>query len=238
MIKEKTSMLKHPVFLSLVIFIIFGQAAFGANMHFSTGGANTISWTITKTSGVAVLSFENNEIDASDPTPDTVLNDLIDLPDMTLTNQVVTNIGGVDFVTVDLVPIDPTLQIRADVAVGSVAADDIVMSADLIADGLLTVGANYIAYSSVQDDLNNVTHVAGYSNVIDVIAAADVGGYDVDLSFSGDSAAALSDLLAGTADGSVSGTLSGQINAVPEPGMIAMLSLVAVVFLLRRKHRV
>ena len=230
-------MVKHSVYLSLVVcvsIIFFGQAAFVASIGYSTLGNDSTSWTITKTGGVSILSFFDNEVDTSNPTPDTVLHDLVDLPDMTLTN-VITLAPGLLQAT--LVPAGP-LQIRADVAAGSVAANTVVMSADLVDGGYLTVGTTYMAYSNQQDDLNNVTHVAGYSNVIDIFAAGDAAGYDVDLSFTGDAVAGGSvyDLVvAGALDGSVSGTLSGQINAVPEPGMIAMLSLVAVAFLLRRK---
>ncbi len=230
-------MRKCSLYLSLVACIIFSQAALGESIQFSTGGDNDTSWTITVSGGAAVLSFTNNEIDTSNPSPDAVLDDLIDLPDMTLTNLQTTSIGGLDLITATLVPDNSPLTIKADVASGPAAADQTVMSADLVEGGYLTVGTNFIAYSNAQDDLNNVTHVAGYSDVIDMFAAADAAGFDVDFSFSGDTAVALFDLLDVLADGSVSGTLSGQIVAVPEPGMIVLLGLGAGVFLLRRKHR-
>ena len=166
-------MRKCSVYLSFVVCIMFGQAALGESMHFSTGGDNNTSWTITVSSQVAVLSFMNNEIDTADPSPDAVLDDLIDLPNMTLTNLQTTNISGLDLITATLVPENSPLTIRADVASGPAAADQVVMSADLVESGYLTVGTNFIAYSNAQDDLNNVSHLAGYSAVIDKCAAAE-----------------------------------------------------------------
>ncbi|MEA1949788.1 MAG: hypothetical protein U9N87_00265 [Planctomycetota bacterium] len=216
---------------------MFGQASFGDNIHFSTGGYNNISWTITMSGGEAVLSFTNNEIDTTEPSPDAAINDLIELPDMTLTNLLVTNIGGLDMVSATLIPIDPSLTINADVASGTASAGQVVMSANLMEGTFLSVGANFMAYSNVQDDLNSISHVAGYSDVIDVFAAANLAGYDVDLSFSGDASGSLSDLLGGTADGSVSGSLSGQITAaIPEPStaVLCLGFLVSGVCLFRR----
>lgn len=225
----------YLLFSVLLACIMFGQAALGATMFFSTGGEHNTSWTITVSNQVAVLSFMNNEVDATIPFPDALLDDLVDLPDMTLTNLQATTISGFDIISATLVPDGSPLTVRADIASGPAAADQIVLSANIIQGGYLTVGSNFIAYSTVQDDLFNLSHLAGYSDVIDTFAAADAAGLEVDLSFSGDTSETLLNMLNTLSDGAVSGTLSGQITAVPEPGMIAMLSLGAAIFLLRRK---
>jgi len=207
----------------------------GASLQFSTGGANTYSWTVEVTSGVATISFENNEVDASDPSPDAVLNDFLDMPSMTLSGITPTTIPpGVDVITASLVPDGSPLTITSDVAVGPVPAATEVMSADVAVGGLLTVGTNFIAYSNEADDLDLIGYEAGYSAVIDGFAAAEAAGIDLDLSFGGDASASLYQLLADLNDGSVSGTLSGQI--VPEPMTLSLCALGAAVLLRRRKR--
>ena len=207
----------------------------GASLQFSTGGANTYSWTVTVSSGVPVISFENNEVDASDPSPDAVLDDFLDMPSMTLTGITPTTIPpGFNVITASLVPDGSPLTITSDVAVGPVPAATQVMSADVASGGFLTVGTNFIAYSNETDDLNLISYISGYSAVIDGFAAAEAAGIDLDLSFGGDASASLYQLLANLNDGSVTGTLSGQI--VPEPMTLSLCALGAAVLLRRRKR--
>jgi hypothetical protein len=230
-------MLRKGFFISAVICLLSFMPAYvqaDYSVNFSTGGENLSSWTMTVTSGVAVLSFGNNEIDTSYPTPDPVLDDLIDLPSMTLTNLATYNIGGFDLITATLIPDGSDLTIRADVASGSVMAGQTVMSAAVATGGFLTVGKNFIAYSNEADDLDMTNSVAGYSVVIDEFAWADGQGINLDLSFSGDTAQALFNLLDTMDDGSVSGVLSGQIVAVPEPVTLSLLALGGLSLLRRR----
>ncbi|MBN2293408.1 MAG: hypothetical protein JXM70_13345 [Pirellulales bacterium] len=188
--------------------------------------------------GTAVLSFTNNEIDTTDPTPDAALNDLIDLPDMTLTNLTLTNYFGIDMITADLVPSDSSLEITANAASGGVGSGQVVMSADITHGRFLAVGTNFVAYSDEQDDLGNIISLCpGYSDVIDAFAAADAAGKYVDLSISGDASQIITKLLNGTSDGSISGTLSGQLTAaIPEPSTAALCLclLLSGICLLRR----
>jgi len=226
------------VYLCLAIVCVIGASSFGSSIGFSTGGENNYSWTVNLTGGTAVMSFYNNNVDASDPTPDTVLNDRIQLPAMTLSNiQKIPVTPTISIITANLTPADTGISLSADAAAGSVAAGDVVLSATLGTSSLLTVGTNFIAYSDPQDDIDIISYTAGYSAVLDAFAAADVAGYNVDLSFSGDTSAALNlyTLLDTMANGSVSGTLSGQIVAVPEPFTIGLLGMGGIALLRRRR---
>lgn len=220
----------------LIVCCVDVLPAFGAYLvGFSTGGANNYSWSVTVSGGTAVLSFSNNQIDTSDPFPDAVLDDHIDLPSMTLTNIQTVVYPGFNIITASLVPDGSDLMIRADVASGPASAGDTVMRSQVMASGLLTVGSNFIAYSNQADDLNITYRLAGYSAVINGFVAAEQQGFDVDLSFGGDASASLFNALNTlNVDSVTRGTLSGQIVAVPEPMTIALFGLGGL--LLRRKH--
>lgn len=232
---------RHLVFslsLLLVLSVLVAAPAHGTitSLGFSTGGQNNFSWTATATSGTVVMSFENNEVDASNPDFDPVLNDQINLPDMTLENILKTNVGGLDIITGDLVPDGTNLTIVSDVASGLIPAGTMVMSAEVERGGLLTVGTNFIAYSSDADDLDITDYTLSYSAVIDDFYAAENQGFNLDLSFGGDSFGSLFSLIDNLPmDGSVSGTLSGQITAVPEPATVMLLGLGGLVVLRKKK---
>ena len=98
---------KMCLFVTAAVCVaVFSVPTFATTtLGFSTGGTNNFSWTVTLTGGAGVLSFENNEVDTSNPAPDAVLNDRINLPSMNLTNIQSVNMIGVDFITATLVPI-------------------------------------------------------------------------------------------------------------------------------------
>lgn len=236
-------MQKSIVFtISIVISSLLALPAFGATIAFSTGGANDISWTITVTGGSAVLSFDNIEVDTSVPSPDPVLNDFITLPDMAMSDIIATVVDpdgagpfpAIDIITATLTPVNVDMSIIADVGDSTVPGGTTVLSATVKPDSTLAVGTSFIAYSGAADDLDLTGQELGYSDVIDEIAAAENAGYAIDLSFGG-SSEGLFDLLSTLEDGSVSGTLSGQIVAIPEPLTLSLLGLGGIVFLRRRK---
>jgi hypothetical protein len=211
--------------------------AWGASIAFSTGQANNYSWTVTVAGGAATMNFGNNDVDMSNPFPDPVLNDHVGIPAMALSNIQTVHLGpGFDLVTANLAPMSPALlTLTADANAGSVVSGDIVMAAQVKSGGMLAVGSNFIAFSEQADDLDIVQHVANYSAVIDQFAALDTLGFNLDLSFSGDASGSLYSLLSTLHDGSVTGTLSGQIVIVPEPMTLALLGLGGMI-LFRRKH--
>jgi len=224
--------------LSFVLGTLFlAMPVFGTSIAFSTGQSNNYSWTVTVAGGAATMSFANNDIDISSPFPDPVLNDHVGLPSMALSNIQTINLGpGFDIVTANLTPMNPALlTIAADVASGPAAAGDIVMTAQVKNSGMLAIGTNFVAYSDQKDDLDVLQHMTGYSAVIDQFTSLDTLGFDLDLSFSGDVSGSLYNLLHNLNDGSVSGTLSGQIVIVPEPMTVVVLGLGGVI-LFRRKH--
>jgi hypothetical protein len=207
------------------------------SLAFSTGGGNAYSWTMTVSGGVATLSFSNNKIDACSPFPDPVLNDAINLPSMTLTNITSTPLPGFDIITAILVPNGSPLAIYADAASPPAAAGDLILAATVGNGGMLSIGTNFIAYSNVQDDLNVISYMSGYSNVLGGFVTAESLGYNLDLSFGGDTPSInlLHNLLHNLNNGSVSGTLSGQITAIPEP-IISVMLLLGGAFMARRRR--
>jgi hypothetical protein len=177
------------------------------------------------------MTFSNLEVDLSSTGPlDPVIKDFVGLPTMTLTN-IVDN-GPLFGISATLIPAGP-LTITSDV-------DGLVkMTASVGNGGVLYAGTNFQAYSILKDDLNITSHTAGYSTVIDQLKAIDVdtGGF-LDLSFTG-SDGDMYAFLKGTADGSIKGNLSGQINGVyvPVPGAILLGGIgVSLVGWLRRRR--
>ena len=221
-------MRKTSITLFAAIAMLGSQSWAMPSLQFSTVQGNN-SWTVTESAGAYTISFQNINVDASSPTPDPVLDDLIHLPDMTLSS--IASSGGM--IVAQLTP-SAALSVEADVAgPASVAAGDTVFTANVAPGSFLTVGTTFIAYSSPQDDLGIVAHTAGYSSVLDGLVTAELAGLQIDLSFGSGSSAALYNMLANQATGSVSGGgLEGQISAVatsavaiPAPGALLLGSL-------------
>jgi len=198
-------------------------------LDFSTETNSASSWTLSSPDGINwTLSFGAGTIEVDSPLGDPVLNDLVDLPSMTL--GIITDIGG-NIVTASLNP-SGSLTITPD---GGGAP---VMTATVGTGGSLYIGANYVAYSAVKDDLTVTNYIALYSTTIDDFATYDAAGYDFDLSFTGQASGStdLYVLLTGGVAGSASGTISGQMSITPEPATIALLGLGGLL-LRRRKLR-
>jgi hypothetical protein len=88
------------------------------------------------------------------------------------------------------------------------------MTAGVGIGGILIAGTTWVAFSTSSNDLTNINAATpGYSAVIDNMASSGSGNRIVDFSLGGTSSTQLSALLGSAGDGTVSGTLSGQINA-------------------------
>ena len=204
---------------------MFGLVAQGASLHFATDDWFIDSWEVTGVSGVYTMTFENLIVDTSVPVGDAVVGDAVNLPSMALSGITMYP----SMITAALTPASSELlSLVADTGQGTV------MEAEVNPSGLLAVGTNWMAYSATADDLDLVSWLTPYSAVIDTFVAAEAAGYDVDLSFSGDGVPTLYNMLLNGSDGSVSGPLSGQISAVPEPVSLVLLSLGGVVLARRR----
>ncbi|UCG48247.1 MAG: hypothetical protein JSU94_00435, partial [Phycisphaerales bacterium] len=229
--------MKKIVLGLLSILVLAGVSQAGPTLYFSTGDEAETSWTAYETvagSGVYEMSFDNIVVDKAVPASANLIGDTVALPTMAITEMAydVTIIGGlpIKIVTASLTPvIDPARGLDGRIYIfDNAAPGNAMMEADLGGGGMLSIARNYMAYSNPQSDLTNIGYssagYAGYSVIIDGFVDAADNGLLVDLSFSGDSASDLYTLLKGEG-GPVSGTISGQMSAIPAPGAVLLGSL-------------
>jgi len=188
------------------------------SLDFSTKLGSASAWDLRWTGTNWRLSFTRGAtvVDSSNPADSALDDDFVVLPTMDLSD--VQDFGT--FLTATLTP-RGALEIASNPGTSAT-----VMRASVGTGGMLSIGTNYVAYSKQQDDLNITFHNPNYGTVIPQLVADEQRGLDLDMSFSGDATGSvnLHDLIL-TRAGKASGTLSGQITAIPEPGTILLLGL-------------
>ncbi len=186
-------------------------------MIFSTNlnAAENFAWQLNF-NGVWTLSFPRDGIvvDASSPVDPALKGDFVVLPNFTVTNVSTQETAAGLIATATLTP-------GGAMTIVDKTSGATVMTATMPADGLMTLGPNFIAYGLQGNDLN-ITSSANVGTVIPSLVAAQNSGISIDMSFSGNVPGAdLSGLILGRS-GSAQGGLSGQIHAIPAPGAILL----------------
>jgi len=221
--------MKRLILTIALVALIATPALALPSLDFSTEDTSPSSWTLSSGDGTNwTLSFGAGTIEVDSPLGDPVIDDLVDLPSTTLGSIT----DHTTYLTATLTP-SGSLTITDDTG-----GFGTVMTASVGTGGTLVVGTTYVAYSTPQDDLNVTSHTASYSTTIDGFAMYDAaGGYEFDLSFSGDATGSknlYAMIKAGSPD-SATGTISGQMSIIPEPATLSLLGLGSLVLLRKRR---
>jgi hypothetical protein len=219
--------------LSTLLFLTAPLSAqngliFSTNLNATEGYA----WQLTNTNGTWRLSFPDDAIvvDASSPVDPALKGDLVLLPDFVVSN-VSTEMTAAGLVAT------ATLTPQGNLSIVDKNGGGTVLVGTMPADGLLTLGPNFIAYGLQGNDLTIISSKSGYGTAIPSLVANQNAGMRIDMSFSGnDPGADISSLILGRT-GSSEGGLSGQIHSVPVPGAILLggIGLSLVGWMRRRK---
>jgi hypothetical protein len=199
-----------------------------ATIDFSTRPGSAYAWDLRWTGTEWVMTFVPNAVvvDSSSPTDAQLADDFVQLPTMRLTNIVDKN----GYLTATLTPTD-SLTIESYPGMANV------LRATVGVGNSLVIGTTHVAYSQPQNDLTVISCNPDYGTVIPTLAADSAGGFNVDISFTGDVTGGVNlyELIVSN-QGHAQGTLSGRINAIPEPATFAILGL-GVLALARLRSR-
>ena len=225
--------MRKVLFALFLLFVLTGTTHAAPIIYFSTDeNVAQTSWETYETasgSNAYEMSFDHIVVDTTLPLSSSLMGDEVILPTMAISDIIISTVtvGSLSYqiLTAALTPIiDTNRDLDGRVYIKDDSSTDEMMAATLGGGGLLNIASNFLAYSNPQGDLTNITGANGYSDVIDGLVSAGANGLNVDLSFSGDSASALYDLLNGLNSSPVKGTISGQISAVPVPGTLLLLA--------------
>jgi hypothetical protein len=214
-----------PMMRSVVSYIVLSAvlvspAVAVPSFNFSTIPGYGPSWTIAPAGGGTYnLTFQQDArgIATTNPAPDTVLQDILNFPAMTLSNIV--DFGT--YATGTLATVG-NLTITSNAPEGATPAGTVVFEASIQPGSAITFTTNLIAFDAIANDLNVVNYLPGYSTLLDQFA---VPGRPLDWSFSGtrQTSGNLYRLVTGKAGGSISGTIDGQVTTmVPAPGAVLL----------------
>lgn len=230
--------MKRVIFCLMLCVIMEAPALSVASFNFSTIPGHGPSWTLAPGApGTYTLTFDPDAraVATTDPDPDALLHDLINLPVMTISNIVSTGASQAE----GIISATNMLRITSDAAAGATPAGTEVFRASVKPGGAIVLTSNVIAFDPILDDLDMDYYLPGYSAVLDDFAVAD-GWLGLDWSFSGtkQTTGSLYNLVMGNTTTPISGTIDGQVSAViPEPASLILGSIgVAIVGATRRRR--